>query len=112
MVYQMGWDVLMVRPYESNDDSLNEDKMYTFSKQETIDALKDIFNIKEIEATDWIVYENPYFAISFDLSSDKSIMLYTELFDDDEEKLLEVLKNLSNRLNCRVFDTVEAEFIL
>lgn len=107
----MGWDVLMVRPYESNDDSLNEDQMYSFTKQETIDALKDIFNIKEIESEDWIDYENFCFAISFDLSSDKSIMLYTELFDDDEEKLLEAIKNLSNRLNCKVFDTIEAKFI-
>ena len=108
----MGWDVLMVRPYEGNDDSLNEDKMYSFSKHEIIDALKEIFKIDSIESDNWIDYENPYFAISFDLSSNKSIMLYTELFDDDEEKLLEAVKKLSDRLNCKVFDTVEAEFIL
>ncbi|MBR3952946.1 MAG: hypothetical protein IKJ82_04975 [Oscillospiraceae bacterium] len=108
----MGWDVLMVKPYESNDDSLNEDKMYSFSKPEVIDVLKDIFNIKEIESYDWIDYENSCFAISFDLSSDKSIVLYTESFNDNEDELLDFIKNLSNRLNCRVFDTTEAEFII
>jgi len=110
--FYMGWDVMMVKPYDRNDDSLDEEKMYEFSKEDLLKAIKTVFEIGEIEDEDWIDYENPDFSVSFDLSSEKSIMLYTELLEDEgEEMLLEKISLLSEKLDCRVFDTTEAEFI-
>ncbi|MBQ7874679.1 MAG: hypothetical protein IJ306_05920 [Oscillospiraceae bacterium] len=108
----MGWDVMMVKPYDRNDNSLNEEKMYSFSKKDAIESIKSVFGIKEIEDEDWIDYENSDFSISFDLSSEKSIMLYTGLLEDDGEKnLISKIKLLSEKLDCKAFDTAEAEFI-
>lgn len=114
----MGWDVLMVKPYESNDDSLDEERMRSFSKDEILRAISRVFGIEQLDTEDWIDYENEFFSISFDLSSEKSIMLYTELLGDDEEltedekELMNAINSLSKYLNCRVFDTTKAEFII
>lgn len=108
----MSWDVLLVKAEnEANSEHGKEQESSPFVRSEVISTLKDKFPQITDCGEEWLDYEADTFAISFNLASSEQIMLHIHVFDEPEDAVMPILKEVCDLLNCRLFDTTTAGYI-
>jgi len=109
----MSWDVVLIKTKTNSETitEIDEANILIFDIENVIAMLKEMFFAVSHVDDQWLHYENGLYAISFNLASDKQIMLHVNVLDEPEDAVEAVIHDLCKMFRCRAFDTTSGEFL-
>lgn len=113
----MSWDVMLVKTKNNTEpmSDINDINTLAFAKADVSAALKNKFTDIDSDNREWLHYEGGSYAISFNLSTDRIILLHIYILDELDNAVYDTVVNiifdLCSLFDCRAFDTTTGEFI-
>ena len=106
----MSWDIMLIRTKHNSEPwaEIDESNLVAFDRKAAAAKIRDM--LPEAEGDDtWLDYDSGTYDVSVNLGTE--IMLHVHIYDDPEDAVLGVVRDLCALLECRAFDTTRGEFL-
>lgn len=109
----MSWDIALVRTKSNSEpwEEIDPSNLIPFDRTAAAAKIRD--RLPEADGDDaWMDYDSGTYDVSFNLGTVDQIMLHVHIYDDPEDAVLGVVRDLCVQLECRAFDTTQGEFLM
>lgn len=108
----MSWDAAVFRTRTRSYVSFDPADIDPIPVDVVRDAICTEFPNTDISDPEWMVFDNDKASVVFSITPDQYISLNIHLVEDDyEAELIKQIRRFANKLECRIFDFTQFEYI-